>query len=629
PRQVALALAPAGAGKTTAMSVLAQVCQDLGYDPVGLAPSAAAAAVLGEMTGMQADTLAMLEHTLAAGLDPGFGPHTVVVIDEAGMADTPTLDRVISACLECGARVRLIGDDQQLAAVGAGGVLRDVATTHGAVRLDEVVRFDDPVESRASLDLREGDRGALGYYLDHDRVHAGDADTCLSDVLTAWLNEQAAGRECLMLAPTRDLVTRLNHDARAARLAGATPNSTVTLADGNQVSVGDTILTRRNDRRLGVSGTDWVKNGDRWTVTALNRKSSLRARHLRSGLQVTLPGGYVAAHVELGYATTVHAAQGSTSEVMHGILTGSEDRQLLYTMLTRGRTENHLHLIADTTDPDAEQFLPGINEQLTAVDLLDRIVARDGTAVSATTEVADAINPATQLREAASRYADAVTTATYRLMGADAEDALVFADGGPLPWLPGIPVEVRESTRWSSYLTARADRVTHLADQVRRDTDLPPALKRFGDVLTPGLCDEVSLWRAAAGVPEDDCRLLGPRVTDPAADAYARHLQGRVNALYPPSIRSWEDRIAESIGRPARSGEHVLDLAREFDRLERTGVNAGLLLRRATSMRKPLPDEHTVEALTYRVQRMATQWRSVDAPETRLAPTRPAAGLEL
>jgi hypothetical protein len=58
-------------------------------------------------------------------------------------------------------------------------------------------------------------------------------------------------------------------------------------------------------------------------------------------------------------------------------------------------------------------------------------------------------------------------------------------------------------------------------------------------------------------------------------------------------------------------------------------LNAGLLLRRATSTRKPLPDQHTVEALTYRVRRMATQWRSVAAPETRRAPTRPAAGLEL
>ncbi len=70
PRQGALALAPAGAGKTTAMSVLAQVCQDLGHDPVGLAPSAAAAAVLGEMTGRRADTLAVLDHTLAAGSIP-------------------------------------------------------------------------------------------------------------------------------------------------------------------------------------------------------------------------------------------------------------------------------------------------------------------------------------------------------------------------------------------------------------------------------------------------------------------------------------------------------------------------------------------------------------------------------
>lgn len=99
PRQVALALAPAGAGKTTAMSVLAKTAHDLGYEVVGLAPSAAAAAVLTEATGIPAETLAMLDHTLTAGLDPGFGRHTIVVIDEAGMADTPTLDRVITASI--------------------------------------------------------------------------------------------------------------------------------------------------------------------------------------------------------------------------------------------------------------------------------------------------------------------------------------------------------------------------------------------------------------------------------------------------------------------------------------------------------------------------------------------------
>ena len=49
--------------------------------------------------------------------------------------------------------VRLIGDDQQLAAIGAGGVLRDIRATHGAVQLNELVRFADPAEGAASLAL--------------------------------------------------------------------------------------------------------------------------------------------------------------------------------------------------------------------------------------------------------------------------------------------------------------------------------------------------------------------------------------------------------------------------------------------------------------------------------------------
>ena len=82
------------------------------------------------------------------------------------MADTLTLDHLTAWCLDQGASVRLIGDDQQLGAIGAGGVLRDIATQHGALRLDHVVRFTDPAEADASLALRAGDTGALGYYLD-------------------------------------------------------------------------------------------------------------------------------------------------------------------------------------------------------------------------------------------------------------------------------------------------------------------------------------------------------------------------------------------------------------------------------------------------------------------------------
>ncbi len=631
PRQVALALAPAGAGKTTAISVLAQTAHDIGYEVVGLAPSAAAAAVLTEATGIPAETLAMLDHTLTTGLDPGFGPHTIVAIDEAGMADTPTLDRIITACTRTGARVRLIGDDQQLAAIGAGGVLRDIASTHGAQRLSEVVRFDDPIEATASLALRDGDSSALGFYLDHDRIHTGDELTSLTEVLVAWQDQTEAGRECLMLAPTRDLVARLNRAARKTRLDGAQPHHEVPLADGNQASEGDVVLTRRNDRRLGVSGSDWVKNGDRWTIIAINPSGSLNARHLRSGLHITLPAAYVAEHVELGYATTVHAAQGATADAMHGIITGHEDRQLLYTMLTRGKAENHVHLITERADTD-EEFLPGIDEQLTAVDNFDRIVGRDGAATSATAELAQATSPATRLQEAARRYADAVTIATQRLLRGGADQALESAGPGPLPWLPGVPADLRDEPRWAAYLAARADRVTTLAEVVRRDAQLPTTLHRFADVLTDELRTETAVWRAANGVPDDDRSLLGsrsgPRTGDLAAGRYARHLQRKVDALYPASVRRWEATIATAIGNPDHRDEHTLDLARELDRIQASGVNAKLILQRAASPRRPLPADHKIDALAYRIQRMVTHQRSVDALAVHRGPTRPGVGLE-
>ena len=631
PRQVALALAPAGAGKTTAMSVLAKTAHDLGYEVVGLAPSAAAAAVLTEATGIPAETLAMLDHTLTAGLDPGFGQHTIVVIDEAGLADTPTLDRIITASIQTGARVRLIGDDQQLAAIGAGGVLRDIATTHGAQRLSEVVRFEDPIEATASLALRDGDRAAVGFYLDHDRIHTGDELTSLTEVLLAWQDETDAGRQCLMLAPTRDLVARLNNAARNTRLDGARPSDEVRLADGNQASEGDVILTRSNDRRLGVSGTDWVKNGDRWTITAVSPSGSLRARHLRSGLHVTLPAAYVVEHVELGYATTVHAAQGATADVMHGILNGHEDRQLLYTMLTRGKSENHVHLITEQADTE-EEFLPGIHEQLTSVDTLDRIISRDGAATSATTALAHATSPAACLHEAAQRYADAVTTATQRLLRGDAGQALESAGPGPLPWLPGVPADLRDDPRWASYLTARADRVTALAEVVRRDAQLPQALHHFADVLTDELRTEMLVWRAANGVPDNDRSLLGsrtgPRTGDLAADRYARYLQRQVDALYPESVRRWETAIANAVGDPDHHDEHTLNLAGELDRIHASGLNAKLILQRAASPRRPLPDNRKIEALAYRIRRMVTHQQSVDAPAARRGPMRREAGLE-
>jgi conjugative relaxase-like TrwC/TraI family protein len=131
-----LAVAPAGAGKTTAMRALTLAWTQDGGQVIGLAPSAAAAAVLAEQTGIRTDTLAKLTWALQHGELPDWaaavGPSTLVIIDEGGMADTLTLDTAVQFAIGLGASVRLVGDDQQLAALGAGGVLRDITHTHGA-----------------------------------------------------------------------------------------------------------------------------------------------------------------------------------------------------------------------------------------------------------------------------------------------------------------------------------------------------------------------------------------------------------------------------------------------------------------------------------------------------------------
>jgi hypothetical protein len=416
-----LAIAPAGAGKTTAMRTLARAWSDSGGQMLGLAPSAAAAAQLRDATAAPAETLAKLtwsiHNTDLPAWAQSIGRSSLVIIDEAGMADTLSLDTAVQFIIGRGGSVRLVGDDQQLAAIGAGGVLRDIQASHGAVRLSELHRFTDPAEAAATLALRDGRPEALGFYLDRGRVHVGDPTTTLDGVFDGWQNDRSQGLDAIMLAPTRELVSRLNQRARNHRLAGATPGRQVELADGNAASVGDLIITRSNDRRLRITATDWVKNGDRWIILSLTRAAGLRVRHVRSGRTVTLPAGYVQTATELGYATTVHTAQGVTADTMHGVATGEESRQQLYTMLTRGRTANHVYLSV-VGDGDPHTVIQPNNVHLrTATELLEQILARDATPQSASTMQREEQDPSARLGAGVARYLDALHLAAEHLVG--------------------------------------------------------------------------------------------------------------------------------------------------------------------------------------------------------------------
>ena len=136
------------------------------------------------------------------------------------------------------------------------------------------------------------------------------AMTATDDAYTAWSVDSGAGRDSIMLAPTRDLVAELNDRARRDRLATdpGPVGRQVTLADQSQASAGDAIITRQNDRRIPIGAHDWVKNGDRWVVENVRESGAPDVIHPDTGRHITLPASYVAEHVSLGYASTVHGA---------------------------------------------------------------------------------------------------------------------------------------------------------------------------------------------------------------------------------------------------------------------------------------------------------------------------------
>jgi DNA primase catalytic core len=673
---VQLALAPAGTGKTTTMSVLADAWAEGGGQVIGLAPSAQAAHELGQAITGHTDTLAKLTWSLANEPSAAWprwirdiGPQSLVIVDEAGQAATTELAVALRFVAARGGVVRLVGDDQQLAAVGAGGVLRDIQQQYGASTLPEVRRFDDPAEAAATLAVREGDAAALGFYADNARIHVGDLSAVADQAYDGWAADRAAGLDSVLLAPTRELVSQLNARARADRLSTtAAEGLEVDLVDGNRVSVGDVIVTRRNSRRLVLSRSNWVKNGDRWRVEQVLSNGGFTARHLELGRTVELPPDYVAEHVQLGYATTVHGAQGMTADTAHLVAAGEETRQTLYVGISRGRQANHIYL-ATGFDGDPHSLIdPKALRPPTAIDILAEILGRDGSDRSATTAQREAAAYATQLHDAVMRYHDALGFAAEDVLGAEtlastdreveaiwpgltsepayptlrAHLALRTLDGadpiatlldvagerelgtsddraavldwrlgksaaGPLPWLDGVPDRLAEHETWGSYLRGRFDRIATLAGAVRGGAKAwsPTATPQWAAGLTSedyaALRGDLSVWRAAFGVPEADTRPTGPVQPGASIAPHQQELERRVRSVL--GVHRAGDELLEHLPDEVRTDVEFGRLSERLGALQAAQIDVRPLLHRALDADHPLPDERTADALWWRIVR--------------------------
>ena len=346
-------IGPAGAGKTTAMRVATQAIARAGARTWGVTVSAAAADQLETATGMPSVTIAKWLHEHRQGR-LHIAPGDVIIVDEAGMASATDLAAITRIARDIGAFVRLVGDDRQLQAIGAGGALKMLTHEADVVRLDQLHRFTNPEEAAASLRLR--DQGDVEWYLARGRVHGGTVQHTHQHMVQAWAEDLERGDRVLMMATTNSSVDALNLLAQQRRIdeGHVDVTTTVTLADGSEAGVGDWILTRRNDRRLTTgTGRSFVKNGDRWTIQQIHSDGSVEVvdDHDRS---CTLPADYVRQWSSLGYAVTVHRAQGRTVDSAHLLLdTTAIGHDAVYVGLTRGRTNNQVWAITDGhTAPD-------------------------------------------------------------------------------------------------------------------------------------------------------------------------------------------------------------------------------------------------------------------------------------
>jgi conjugative relaxase-like TrwC/TraI family protein len=385
-RPLDLLVGPAGAGKTTTMHALQRAWRaEHGRDSVvGLAPSAVAAQVLAEDLGIECENTAKWLHEYDRGrvaLHAG----QLVIIDEATLAGTLTLDRISRIAAEAGAKVLLVGDWAQLQSVDAGGAFSLlVGERPDVAELTEVHRFVSEWEREASLDLRFGRSEVIGVYAEHDRLREGTTDEMTDAAYAAWRADTRSARSSVLVTEATRSVFELNKRARAERiLDGDTRAGTeVRLVDGSHASEGDLIITRRNDRRLKPLRGGWVRNGDRWQILRVGKDGSAEVRRVSGAGHgtVTLPASYLAEHVDLGYAVTAHRAQGITVDTSHVVVSGTTTRENLYVSMTRGRERNTAYVALD--QPDDSHAAPEPDE-VTARTVLYGVLQHSGVELSA------------------------------------------------------------------------------------------------------------------------------------------------------------------------------------------------------------------------------------------------------
>ncbi|BAV65669.1 conjugal transfer relaxase TraA [Sphingobium cloacae] len=313
-RGLSVVVGYAGTGKSAMLGVAREAWERSGFEVRGAALSGIAAEGLENGSGIASRTIASMEHSWAQGRDM-LTARDVLVIDEAGMVGTRQMERVLSHAADAGAKVVLVGDPQQLQAIEAGAAFRAINERHGGVEITEVRRQHEEWQRDATRHLATGRTGdAIRAYADHGMVHAAETrEQARGDLVERWDRERtdAPDQSRIILTHTNDEVRELNEAARdRMRAAGELGDDVrVKTERGDRAfATGDRIMFLKNERGLEV------KNGTLGTVEQVSPEHiAVRTDDGRS-IAFDLKDY---AHVDHGYAATIHKAQGMTVDRGH------------------------------------------------------------------------------------------------------------------------------------------------------------------------------------------------------------------------------------------------------------------------------------------------------------------------
>lgn len=345
--RIAAVVGYAGAGKSTMLAAAREAWEAEGYTVHGAALSGKAAEGLEESSGIQSRTLA----SWLRGWENDRGQLNrgdVFVIDEAGMVGSRQLARFVNEAETRGAKIVLVGDHEQLQAIGAGAPFRAITEEIGHAELSEIRRQRVDWQREASVNFATHRTAeGLAAYQNKGNISftASQAEAC-DEIVHDYLadrDERPEGTRVAM-AHRRADVRAINEGIRSAlqeRGELAQGNVTFQTNDGKrEFAPGDRIVFLENNRDLGV------KNGMLATVDHVEPGRIIATLDGRSGKSVSVPMGDYQA-VDHGYATTIHKNQGTTVDRSYVLASSTMDRHLTYVAMTRHREGVQLYAAQD------------------------------------------------------------------------------------------------------------------------------------------------------------------------------------------------------------------------------------------------------------------------------------------